>query len=75
MTPFREIKKVPPMKAIGVRVNVSLWAVDTAFSRRPSGWSGCSCKKVLDWLRENRYEISGEPREAFPVAPEEMQAR
>lgn len=32
-------------------------------------------EKVLDGLRENRYEISGEPREAFPVAPKEMQAR
>lgn len=63
------------MKAICARVNVSLWAVDTAFSRRPSGWSGCSCKKVLDGLRENRYEIAGEPPDAFLVAPKEMQAR
>jgi effector-binding domain-containing protein len=32
-TPFHEIKNVPPMKAIGCRVDASLWNVDTAFSR------------------------------------------
>jgi hypothetical protein len=73
--PFREIRNVPPMKAICARVNASPWDVDTAFFRRPSGWSGCSRKKVLDWLRENRYEIAGEPRDAFLMAPKEMQAR
>jgi len=25
---------------------------------------------VLDWLRENRYEATGEAREVFFVAPE-----
>jgi effector-binding domain-containing protein len=32
-TPFHEIKTVPAMKAIACRVDVSLWDVDTAFSR------------------------------------------
>jgi hypothetical protein len=32
-------------------------------------------EKVLDGLRENRYEIAGEPRDAFLMAPKEMQAR
>ena len=33
MTPFHEIKTVPPVKAIGMRGDLSLWAVDTAFGR------------------------------------------
>jgi effector-binding domain-containing protein len=137
MTPFREIRNVPPMKAIGARGNVSLWDVDTAFSRlydkalgqkllfrqpglgirrgelrAPEAFEadyevlfplvgefpdkvegmevldlpgeevacfihrgpyeriGCMYEKVLDWLRENRYEVAGETREIFFVAPE-----
>ncbi len=27
-------------------------------------------EKVLDWLRENRYEVAGAPREFFVVAPD-----
>ena len=27
-------------------------------------------EKVLDWFRENRYEVAGAPREVFFVAPE-----
>ncbi|MGZ8429598.1 MAG: hypothetical protein ACXW4G_09605, partial [Candidatus Deferrimicrobiaceae bacterium] len=27
-------------------------------------------EKVLDWLRENRYEVAGNPREVFFVAPD-----
>jgi effector-binding domain-containing protein len=136
-TPFHEIKKVPAMKAIGCRVDVSMREVDTAFSRLydkamehkllfrepalgirreglalpdafsagyevlfplsgdPAGpvpgteilslpeqevasfihrgpyhWISCTYEKVLDWLRENRYEVAGEPREVFLVAPE-----
>ena len=33
MTPFHEIKKVPRIKAIGMRGDMSLWDVDTAFNR------------------------------------------
>ncbi|MEK6696989.1 MAG: hypothetical protein AABY98_07520, partial [Candidatus Deferrimicrobiota bacterium] len=33
MTPFHEIKIVPPVKAIGMRGDLSLWDVDTAFGR------------------------------------------
>ena len=33
MTPFHEIKVVPPVKAIGMRGDMSLWDVDTAFGR------------------------------------------
>ena len=33
MTPFHEIKTVPPVKAIGMRGDLSLWAIDTAFGR------------------------------------------
>ena len=33
-------------------------------------WIPCTYEKVLDWLRENRYEIAGKPREVFFVAPE-----
>jgi effector-binding domain-containing protein len=136
-TPFHEIKKVPAMKAIGCRVDVSLWNVDTAFSRLydkamehklmfrepalgirreglgmpdafhadyvvlfplegvpegdvpgaeildlpgqevasfyhrgPYDWIPCTYEKVLEWLRENRYVVAGEPREVFFVAPE-----
>jgi effector-binding domain-containing protein len=137
MTPFQEIKSVPEMKAVGVRVDVSVWNVDTAFSRLydramdlklmfkqpalgirhegvgipdpfhsdydvlfpltedaeeappgmklvtlpreevasfshrgPYDWISCTYEKVLDWLRENRYEVAGEPREIFLVAPD-----
>ncbi len=137
MTPFREIKRVPAMRAIGWRGDVSLWGVDTAFSRLydaavekkmmftqpavgirhdglglpdpfhsdyevlfpllegfpeerdaagvrdlpatevavfvhrgPYEWIPCTYEKVLDWLRENRYEGAGAPREVFFVAPE-----
>ena len=137
MTPFQEIRKVPAMKAIGVRFDASVWNVDTAFSRLydkamerklmfkqpgvgirhggigvpdpfhsdyevlfplmevsdgpapegevvtlpeqevacfahrgPYDWILCTYEKVLDWLRENRYEVAGEPREVFLVAPE-----
>jgi effector-binding domain-containing protein len=136
-TPFHEIKTVPAMKAIGCRVDVSLWNVDTAFSRlydkalehkllfrepalgirreglgmpdafhadyevlfplagEPEGqvpgaefldlpeqkmasfvhrgpyhWISCTYEKVLEWLRENRYVVDGEPREVFFVAPD-----
>ncbi len=137
MTPFHEIKTVPAMKVVTWRGDVSLWGIDTAFSRLydravehkllfrqpalgirhdgigipeafhadyeimfplaadPSGavpgtdvrelpeqvvasfvhrgpyhWIGCTYEKVLDWLGENRYEVAGEPREVFFVAPE-----
>jgi effector-binding domain-containing protein len=136
-TPFHEIKTVPAMKAIGRRVDVSLWDVDTAFSRLydqamehkllfrepalgirheglgmpdafradyeilfplaedpegpvpgteirvlpeqevasfyhrgPYDWIQCTYEKVLEWVRENRYVVAGEPREVFFVAPE-----
>lgn len=137
MTPFQEIKKVPEVKAVGFRIDASLWNVDTAFSRLydramelklmfkqpglgirrggvkvpdafhaeyevlfplagetegpvpgvevvtlpgqevasfvhrgPYDWIPCTYEKVLDWLRENRYEVAGETREVFLVAPE-----
>jgi len=137
MNPFHEIKKVPAMKVIAWRGTVSLWGIDTAFSRLydkavegkvlfrqpavgirhggglvpgpfhadyevmfpltadlaaeipgtdvkeipeqqvasfvhrgPYHWIPCTYEKVLDWLRENRYEVAGEPREVFFVAPE-----
>ncbi|GAB4239266.1 MAG: hypothetical protein OHK0028_17050 [Deltaproteobacteria bacterium] len=137
MTPFHEIKSVPPVRAIGMRGEWSLWDVDTAFGRLydkamegrlmfrqpglgvrhgriripdafaseyhvlfplnedpaaevpgaeivdlpaaevasfvhrgPYEWIQCTYEKVLDWLRENRYEAAGEVREVFFVAPE-----
>lgn len=141
MTPFQEIKRVPAMKAIGARVDASVWNLDTAFSRLydkamerklmfkqpcvgirhegiavpdafhsdyevlfplmeeaegeigepipgmevvtlpeqevasfahrgPYDWILCTYEKVLDWLRENRYEVAGETREVFLVAPD-----
>ncbi len=137
MTPFHEIKNVPPMRAIGLRADISLWNIDTTltrlyeaamerrvmfhqpglgirregvvipdpfhsdyevlypldgelaeavpgtevrelpgqevasfFHRGPYSWIACTYEKVLDWLRENRYEVAGEPREVFLVAPE-----
>jgi effector-binding domain-containing protein len=141
MTPFQEIKKVPAMKAVGARVDASVWNVDTAFSRLfdkamelklmfkqpgvgirhegvgvpdpfhsdyevlfplmeeamgetgepipgmevvtlpeqevasfahrgPYDWILCTYEKVLDWLRENRYEVAGNTREVFLVAPD-----
>jgi len=137
LNPFQEIKKVPAIKAIGSRVDISLWDVDTALSRlyekavearlqfrepaigvRREGLSmpapfhsdyevlfplegeatgtvaGTEIvelpeqevasfihrgpypkilrtyEKVLDWFRENRYVVAGEPREVFFVAPE-----
>ena len=137
MTPFHEIKKVPARRAIGFRGPMSLWDIDTAFSRLydralehklmfqqpalgvrhgalgvpeafgsdyevlfpltaeptepipgteirdipggqvasfvhrgPYEWIQCTYEKVLDWLRENRYEEAGAPREVFFVAPE-----
>jgi len=137
MNPFQEIKKVPPMRGVAWRGEVSLWNVDTAFSRLydravesklmfrqpavglrhdgvgiperfrsdyeilfpfpegageanpgveirelpeeevasfihrgPYEWIQCTYEKVLDWLRENRYEVAGVPREVFFVAPE-----
>jgi effector-binding domain-containing protein len=33
MTPFHEIKKVPAMKVAVWRGDVSMWGIDTAFSR------------------------------------------
>lgn len=33
MTPFQEIKKVPALRAVGWRGDLSLWNLDTAFSR------------------------------------------
>jgi effector-binding domain-containing protein len=33
MTPFQEIKKVPAMKVVAWRGDVSVWGIDTAFSR------------------------------------------
>lgn len=38
--------------------------------RGPYEWIQCTYEKVLDWLRENRYEAIGETRELFFVAPE-----
>jgi effector-binding domain-containing protein len=38
--------------------------------RGPYHWISCTYEKVLDWLRENRYEVAGKPREVFFVAPE-----
>jgi effector-binding domain-containing protein len=137
MTPFQEIKKVPAMKVIAWRGDVSVWGIDTAFSRLydkaveqrllfrqpavgirhdgvrvpepfhadyevmfpltadpggpipgadvkelpeqemasfvhrgPYHWIPCTYEKVLDWLGENRYEVAGDPREVFFVAPE-----
>jgi effector-binding domain-containing protein len=137
MTPFREINKVPAVKVVAWRGDVSLWNIDTAFSRLydkamerklmfrqpaigirhggvripdpfhsdyeimfpltadpgvpvpgtcvkelpeqevasfvhrgPYHWISCTYEKVLDWLRENRYEVAGNPREVFFVAPE-----
>ena len=137
MTPFHEIKKVSRIKAIGMRGDMSLWDVDTAFTRLyekamesrlmfrqpalgvrhgeigipdtfrseyrvlfplnqdperevpgteifelpeaevasffhrgPYEWIQCTYEMVLDWLRENRYEVAGETREVFFVAPE-----
>jgi len=137
MNPFHEIKTVPAMKVIAWRGDVSMWGIDTAFSRfydkamerklrfrqpaigvrhdgvrvpepfhadyeimfpltgdpdgevpgadvrilpgeevasfvhrGPYHWIPCTYEKVLDWLRENRYEIAGKPREVFFVAPE-----
>ena len=137
MTPFHEIKQVFPMKVLASRGDVSMWGIDTAFSRLydraveqklmfrqpavgirhgglrvpdpfhadyeimfpltadpgrevpgtevkelpgeevatfvhrgPYHWISCTYEKVLDWLQENRYEVAGEPREVFFVAPE-----
>ena len=137
MTPFQEIKMVPRVRAIGMGGEMSLWDVDTAFTRLydkamegrlmfrqpalglrhgglrvpdafrsdyhvlfplnsdperevpgteilelpeaevasfvhrgPYEWIQCTYEKVLDWLRENRYEVAGEAREVFFVAPE-----
>lgn len=137
MTPFHEIKKVPAMKVLAWRGDVSMWGIDTAFSRLydsaverkilfrqpavgirhggvrvpgpfhadyeimfpltadpgeripgadvkeipeqvvasfvhrgPYQWIPCTYEKVLDWLGENRYEVAGDPREVFFVAPE-----
>ena len=137
MNPFQEIKTVPAMKVIAWRGDVSVWGIDTAFSRLydkamerklrfrqpavgvrhdgvrvpepfhadyeimfpltadpgeegpradvkdlpeqevasfihrgPYHWIPCTYEKVLDWLRDNRYEVAGEPREVFFVAPE-----
>jgi effector-binding domain-containing protein len=137
MTPFQEIKTVPRIRAIGMGGDMSLWDVDTAFSRLydkamegrlmfrqpalglrhgglrvpdafrsdyhvlfplnsdpegevpgteilelpeaevasfihrgPYEWIQCTYEKVLDWLRESRYEVAGEAREVFFVAPE-----
>ncbi len=137
MMPFHGIKKVLPIKVVAWRGDVSMWGIDTAFSRLydkalerklmfrqpavgirhgglhvpdsfhadyevmfpltadPAGdvpgtdvkdlpgedvaafvhrgpyhWISCTYEKVLDWLRENRYEVAGNPREVFFVAPE-----
>ncbi len=139
MNPFQGIRKVPAMKAVGMRVDLSVWGIDTAFTRLhdlalerkwvvrqpaigirhdgvrvpdsfgadyevlfplageedvprdtegvrvaelpeeeaacfvhrgPYSWISCTYEKVLDWLRENRYEVAGPPREVFFVAPE-----
>ncbi len=137
MTPFLEIKRVPPMKVVAWRGDISVWGIDTAFSRLydkaveqrllfrqpavgvrhdgvrvpepfhadyevmfplaadpggpvpgavvkelpaqemasfvhrgPYHWIPCTYEKVLDWLGENRYEVAGNPREVFFVAPE-----
>ena len=137
MNPFQEIKKVPAEKVIAWRGDVSVWGIDTAFSRLydkalqeklrfrqpavgirrdglgiphpfhadyeimfpltaepetavpgaavkelpeqevasfvhrgPYQWIPCTYEQVMDWLRENRYEVAGNPREVFFVAPE-----
>ncbi len=38
--------------------------------RGPYGQIARTYEKVLDWLRENRYEVAGAPREFVIVAPE-----
>lgn len=137
MTPFHGIKRVLPLRAIGVRARMSVWDVDTAFSRLydlalehklmfqqpalglrhgslgvpglfdadyevlfplveeprapvpgthvrtipggevacfvhrgPYEWIPCIYEKVLDWFGRNRYEVAGEAREVFLVAPD-----
>ncbi len=132
-----DIRRVPAVRAIGTRGALSLWDVDSAFSklydaamegkllfrepamalrhgalrtpgtfrtdievlfpltadpagpvpgahvrelpeeeaacyvhRGPYPWIPCSYEKVLDWVRENGYEVAGTPREIFFVAPE-----
>ncbi|MGE5246843.1 MAG: GyrI-like domain-containing protein, partial [Verrucomicrobiota bacterium] len=44
--------------------------VATFVHRGPYEWIQCTYEKVLDWFRENPYEVAGEPRELFFVAPE-----
>ena len=137
MSPFHGIRDVPPMRALGWRGDVSVWGIDTAFSRLydravekkamfkepavgirheglglpdpfksdfeilfpivegfreteeafavralpavkvavfvhrgPYEQISRTYEKVLDWFRENRYEVAGAPREVFLVAPE-----
>ncbi len=38
--------------------------------RGPYARISCTYEKVLDWLRQNRYEVAGAPREFFIVAPD-----
>ncbi len=38
--------------------------------RGPYEWIQCTYEKVLDWFRESGYEVAGETREVFFVAPE-----
>jgi effector-binding domain-containing protein len=44
--------------------------VASFYHRGPYDWIACTYEKVLEWLRENRYVVAGEPREVFFVAPE-----
>jgi effector-binding domain-containing protein len=44
--------------------------VASFYHRGPYDWIPCTYEKVLEWLRENRYVVAGEPREVFFVAPE-----
>jgi len=44
--------------------------VASFFHRGPYEWIPCTYEKVLDWLRENGYEVAGEVREIFFVAPD-----
>jgi effector-binding domain-containing protein len=137
MIPFQSIKEVPRVRAIGIRGDISLWNINTIFSRLyqasmrgkllfrepalgirkgelrvPDAFHSdymvlfpltedprelppgseiieipgarvasflhrgsyerirFTYEKVLDWLRDNPFEIAGDVREVFLVAPE-----
>ena len=75
--PVRSGRELPRRPAVGFpgaggesRVRETP-AAETALSVRGGLRAGIdrTCEKVLDWLRENRYEKPGTPREAIFVAP------